>query len=391
MNPYFSMHHLTGANALTTSVRLSIIDQKALTYNTTGTRAPLLSFDSVEGTSVAQFELVCAGGHDGWHPNLFVNQADPTELVGAGTGLPTYTSTNRFMSYSSAAPDNNIHVAAYRTALAIIESEGDTPEILLTPGCRADNVVQAGLDVCAKKGDMFYVIDFGGKNETPSTLQTDRKNTLNYNSSYGALYSRWVRVRLGKGSTAFVPPSVVMAGVLAQNDRLKFPWYAPAGTTRGSLREFNVLAVDRSTKKSDQEALNDEQINVIVKNKGDFVVWGNTTTQQTLSALQQISIRRMAITAKRQIGNVVQELIFEPNNPTLWTRFEQKVTPFLDFIKRENGLEAFKVVVDEKTNTPLKQAQGILVGKILIKPTRSVKQIEIPFTITDNNVAFADA
>ena len=274
--------------------------------------------------------------------------------------------------------------------MAVLDNENETAAAMLTPGCRADNIVQAGLDLCSRKGDIFYVVDLGGQNETPNSLRTNRQNTLNYDSSYGALYARWVRTRLAKGKTVYVPPSVLMAGVLAQNDRLRFPWYAPAGTTRGSLREFNVVGIDRSTKKADVNLLNDAQINLIVKNKGDFVVWGNSTTQQQLSSLQQISIRRMAISAKRVIGEIVQDLVFEPSNTSLWTQFEQRVSPPLDFMRRENGLAAFKVISDETTNTPLKQAQGILVGKIIIKPTRTAKEVQIPFTLSDNAASFTD-
>ena len=48
------------------------------------------------------------------------------------------------------------------------------------------------------------------------------------------------------GLNAQVPPSVVVLGAFALNDAVSFPWFAPAGFTRGALQTTGVLVFGRS-------------------------------------------------------------------------------------------------------------------------------------------------
>ena len=60
----------------------------------------------------------------------------------------------------------------------------------------------------------------------------------NLNSSYGAAYYPYVKIRDDQtGTIITMPPSVVALGVLANTERAADVWFAPAGFNRGGLSQ----------------------------------------------------------------------------------------------------------------------------------------------------------
>jgi hypothetical protein len=50
------------------------------------------------------------------------------------------------------------------------------------------------------------------------------------------VYWPWVQIAdLGVNKNVWVPPSTVMGGVFAFNDKVSHPWFAPAGLNRGGI------------------------------------------------------------------------------------------------------------------------------------------------------------
>jgi len=55
-------------------------------------------------------------------------------------------------------------------------------------------------------------------------------------NNYAATYYPWCKIRdQVNDKFIWVPPSVPAIGAYAQNDKLGFEWYAPAGLNRGGL------------------------------------------------------------------------------------------------------------------------------------------------------------
>ena len=142
--------------------------------------------------------------------------------------------------------------------------------------------------------------------------------------------------------------------------------------------------------KDDRDKLYDNRINPIARfpdvPKG--VVWGQKTLQIKKSALDRVNVRRLLIRAKKLIASSVKYLVFEPNNGTTQTRFRQLVNPILAEIQQKQGLEAFKVIMDETTTTPELIDRNILAGKVLLVPTRSAEFISVDFVISKSGASF---
>ena len=65
-----------------------------------------------------------------------------------------------------------------------------------------------------------------------------------------------------------------------------------------------------------------------------------------------------------------------------------EVTPQLATIQIQQGVDQFKVVMDNTNNSDLDIEQNRLNGRIVLVPTRAVEFIAIDFIITNSGVSF---
>jgi len=153
---------------------------------------------------------------------------------------------------------------------------------------------------------------------------------------------------------------------------------------------FDVLTICDQLTQAERDNLYENRINPIARfpDVPQGVVWGQKTLQLKASALDRINVRRLLIRAKKLIASAVKFLVFEPNNGTTQTRFRQLVNPILADIQQKQGLEAFKVVMDETTNPPGLIDRNIMAGKIFLIPTRASEFISVDFIISPTGASF---
>ena len=242
------------------------------------------------------------------------------------------------------------------------------------------------IDVCEERGDCFTVLDpvVHGKNVADATTQVESRN-----SSYAAMYWPWVKIAdlQVAGTQRWVPPSVVMAGIYAFNDKVAHPWFAPAGLNRGGID--SALQSERKLTQSDRDTLYQSNVNPIATFPGQGVcVWGQKTTQKKASALDRVNVRRLLIKVKKFISASSRFLVFEQNTAATRRRFLGIVNPFLENVQSQSGLNAFRVVMDETNNTPDTIDRNQLVGQIFVQPTRTAEFIVLDFTVQPTGASF---
>ena len=184
-----------------------------------------------------------------------------------------------------------------------------------------------------------------------------------------------------------VPPSIIALGALAKTDDISQPWFAPAGFSRGALE--TIQAIDVRLNAEDRDTLYEARINPIANfpNK-QFVIFGQKTTQLMRSSLDRVNVRRLVLEVKRRIEIIAQGLLFEQNNKATRDRFIQSSSSQLAFIQLGQGIEDFRVVMDETNNTSEDVDNNRLNGRIVIVPTRAIEYIAIDFVITNAGVEF---
>ena len=219
----------------------------------------------------------------------------------------------------------------------------------------------------------------------PQGVVDDLENT-GIDSNYTATYYPWVLTRDTVNNTQiYLPATAEVCRNLALTDNTAFPWFATAGYTRGIV---NAIRARRRLTQEDRDTLYKGRINPIATfNDVGTVIWGNKTLQIRESALDRINVRRWLLQARKLISAVAVRLLFEQNDQVVRDQFLNAVNPILDGIRRDRGLYDFRVVVQ---NTPEDLDRNQLVGKIYVKPTRSLEFVDIEFLITPTGASFED-
>ena len=242
-------------------------------------------------------------------------------------------------------------------------------------------------DICEDRQDTFFVMDAAAYSDNISTVV----NTVQaFDSNYVASYYPWVKILdTDKNKPIWVPPSVVLPGVIAFNDQVAAEWFAPAGLNRGGLT--NVIEAKTRLTRTERDTLYEGRVNPIATFPGQGVtVFGQKTLQAKPSALDRINVRRLLIAVKKFIASSTRYLVFEQNTSATRNRFLSIVNPYLESIQQRQGLYAFRVVMDETNNTPDVIDRNIMVGEIFLQPTKTAEFIVLDFNILPTGAAFPE-
>jgi len=315
-------------------------------------------------------------------PNYFDNEGDPvTEF----TDLIPINTSGVFGGATGDLTDLVIAGANYDSSIGILSNKDEFRfNIITVPGQVSGSAVSGIQNLASDRGDCIAVVDVTAKG---ATVLTAISNAATYDNSYTATYYPWVQVSApNTGKLTWVPPSTVIPGMYAFNDRVGGPWFAPAGFLRGGL---GVIQAERKLSPSDRDALYQGRVNSLATFPGQGVVaYGQKTLQKKASALDRINVRRLLIELKSFIGQIGNSLVFEQNTIATRNRFLSQVNPYLDSIQQRQGLFAYRVVMDDSNNTADVIDRNQLVGQIFIQPTRTAEFIILDFNVTPTGASF---
>lgn len=341
---------------------------------------------------VGGFQMPLDGGFDG----VNITESDPfNEEALSANSLQT--------SYAYASVDRAIEL--------IKDPEAIEHNLAVMPGISNRSLTRKLIQKCEARADSMAIIDLPEIYVPPSerkkdtfklrltTTPEDAANDLvaeQLNSSYGATYYPWVKIKdVDHNRDVWAPPSVVALGVMANTEKSSEVWFAPAGFNRGGLNSGNagipVLQVTEQLLSKDRDTLYQANINPIASFVSEgIVIFGQKTLQSTASALDRINVRRLLIHVKKEVSRISRNLLFEQNVQATWTRFHGQVKPFLESVKARFGLSDFKVVLDSTTTTADLIDRNIMYAKVFLKPARAIEFIAVDFVITRSGASFSD-
>ena len=358
------------------------------------TRAFKASDLSVQGNrTFGKYTFFLQAGFDGL--NIF--NKDASKLLNAAARREMDDSTAQG---GTAGPV----VSAYRKALDIMGTKSDVDiKLLAIPGLRHTSVTNYAIDTVENRFDAMYVMDIEERDEMNSVITSSVGSFANValtvesfkgralDTSFAAAYFPDVIMTDPTTKTnAQCPPSVAVMGAMALNDTVGYPWFAPAGFTRGALSD--VLFGDIPLNKSNLDDLYDADINPITSfpNTG-VMVFGQKTLLAAASALDRVNVRRLLIDIRRKVRNVANLMLFEPNRQETLDKFSALVQPILQSIQEKSGVDRFKVVIDATTTTQADVENNTLRGKIFLQPTRTAEFVALDFVLTNAGDAFENA
>lgn len=341
-----------------------------------------------------KFTFVPAGGFDGWDVNrIGRSHGNLYRLNGIYDGVtPNGSPVNDYQAWQTA-------INTFANAEEVTINLFATPNINWSDNT---NLIQDTIEMIENdRADSLYIIDApdvnvstfigdGGKADVLAAQDiTSLLSTADIDSSYACTYFPWIQMRDTQNNVnVYLPPTCEVVSAMAYTDKVKFPWFAPAGITRGATD------ARKSKYKLSQDArdiLYAGRINPMT----DFAetgtaILGQKTLQKKATALDRINVRRLLLQIKVLISNIAIRMLFEQNDQTTVDQFTSKVRPILDTIKRERGLFGYDLKMDDSNNTTESRDRNELYGEIFLQPTRSLEFIGMTFTITPSGASFSD-
>lgn len=347
------------------------------------------SWRDLVGQSITSFTTVLYGGTDGWD----ITEKDPLRNTFLDDGGNSETANYAYNTVKQAIDSiRDPEFAEYNlVSIPGVTNEGLTRHLIDTVESRAD-----ALAVIDLKGDYAPLHEGTAASYGSVFSVVDNLKNRGINSSYACAYYPYVQVRdTLTGDLVYMPPSVLAVGAMSYTDKVKAPWFAPAGFNRGGLSSgvagLPVVGITDKLTSQDRDNLYDANINPIASFPSEgIVIFGQKTLQVTRSALDRINVRRLLLYVKKGISRISNELLFEPNVQETWDRFISRANPFLADVKARFGLTDYKLVLDKTTTTPDLIDQNILYAKVFLKPARAIEFIAVDFVITNTGASFED-
>ena len=202
-------------------------------------------------------------------------------------------------------------------------------------------------------------------------------------SGYKYMYDRF------NDTFRYVPLNGDVAGTCARTDIEQFPWFSPAGTSRGAILNAVKLAYNPGRKQRD--ILYTNRINPVIFSPGaGIILFGDKTGFGKSSAFDRINVRRLFIFLEDAISAAAKDFLFEFNDEITRTNFVNIVEPFLRDVQSKRGIQDYVVICDETNNTAAVIDNNEFVADIFIKPARSINFIGLTFIATRTGVAFEE-
>lgn len=283
-------------------------------------------------------------------------------------------------------------VEAMQAALAGndgIRSEATYFNLIAAPGYPElmDEMISLNKD----KKEIAFVIG-----DAPLTLEANTTAIKNWaddnlpaDAYAGVYYPHGLSTDLS-GNDVVLPGSALALRTIAFSDQVSFPWFAPAGLTRGVVTNASQVGYVNSEGEFVRVRLSEGQRDVMytarmnpiadMANVG-VVVYGQKTLQGFASALDRINVARLVNYMRYNLDLVSRGFLFEQNDKLTRDNIRDAVERFCGGLVSNRGLYDFVVVCDETNNTPARIDRNELWVDVAIQPVKSVEFIYIPLRI----------
>ncbi len=152
-----------------------------------------------------------------------------------------------------------------------------------------------------------------------------------FDSGYKYMYDRF------NDTFRYVPLNGDIAGTCARTDIQQFPWFSPAGTSRGAI--LNAVKLAYNPGRRQRDILYSNRINPVIFSPGaGIVLFADKTGYGKSSAFDRINVRRLFIYLEDAISYAAKDFLFEFNDEITRTSFVNIVEPFLRDVQSKRGI-----------------------------------------------------
>lgn len=279
----------------------------------------------------------------------------------------TYTPASGADGLSGLAYTDYLGDAATRTGLNAFNNSAEF-RLASAPGVTDHDFHVAAVAWAAALTEVRYVGSIPYSISTVSDAKAFRRRVSPYasgtaiDSSYGALYAGWHKVRDARTrEELWLPVEGELYAALgaAANDQSGGIWLALAGANRAKLStEALALRIDPSI--DDVPGMRDAGVNPVYNDpKAGFVLEGETTLQRNESALARLHVGILTDYLSEELRTMNAPDRWEPNDADLWRKITNRSTSFMNRVaakrgtiaRNDQGTPQFRVVCDSSNNT----------------------------------------
>jgi hypothetical protein len=324
------------------------------------------------------FLLPVVGGFDGFDEEALTENKLKFNIAYSNSAL---TTTNTVVS--------SIGYSDFKLSIDSISDDDNVDyKALFTFDIINQDAIQYALTMVETRGDVIYIPDMvsatGDENDLISYVG-------DYDTSYAAVYYPGYKEKdTNTGKYNWLNASYGASEAFSYTDTVAYPWYAPAGITRGKLDTAYIAY--KKVNAPLRTLLAQNNINPIVtfnaKGANGLFLLGNSTLQVASSALSDVNVRRLLIEARKFVASVGLKLLYEPGDQDLFDTFTNTCNPYFNRVKALRGLIQYKVIMNSTTTSNDDLDKDQINGFIAIQPTKAIEVINIGFIITKQGAIF---
>lgn len=277
-------------------------------------------------------------------------------------------------------------------ALNKLANKNEIPLTLVMDGGWTTVAYQQAIDsLCNLRKDCVGILSTPYSTEDSANYITDivdyRKNDLNLNSSYSALFTPHLKIRdRFNDRDIFVSPDGYAAGAISETSANYEIWYAPAGYRRGII---NVMDTKRRFTEGELDLLYDSGINPVKFSAGrGIAIFGQKTLSSRPSALDRLNVRLMLVVIEPAIATFLEDFLFEFNDELTRILVKSGIDSYMEGIRSRKGVYDFLTVCDESNNTPDDIDNNRLNVHLFVQPTKVAEFIQATIVITRTGFDF---
>ena len=262
--------------------------------------------------------------------------------------------------------------------------------ILVNGGYTHHLIQHKMLEVAAKRGDTYAILDMPSDKQKVADSITYRRQILNANTYYGGIYGPDVLVYDEfTDRKIYVPISGYVAAVMAYTDSVRRLWFAPAGIDVGIL---NVLGLREIYDQGARDALSEAQVNYArnLPRGAGFCLWSQFTLYNRASSFQDCNVARLTFYILTASKRFTDNKLFDPNDSFLRAQVKTSADDFMRPIQAGRGVYEFQNICSEKNNPPQSIANGDLVLDMIYDPVIATKRVHVRFNLNPKGSTATD-
>ena len=227
----------------------------------------------------------------------------------------------------------------------------------------------------------------GGNPDMPRSFRFTFPDEDN-GARYCGVFGPFLRYTLGD-TTIDVPPAADVSNSYIRKFLGGDP-YAIVANQNGVISNPALAGVEYMIDRYDRDYLEPFGYNSIIERTatGQILIYANVTSFQSVrSDYNYLHVRELLNTIELQVDEVLQNYVFDYNNPVTRLNVVNSISPILESIKDAGALYNYEIIMDESNNTPELVDEGFAIVDIGVWITKGMEKIINRITVNNSGGA----